>query len=60
MYTSKYIKMKKKNKNQTGGFFLGLSMLSNLLKGGGVVKKKKRRGRRRKNTKNKCKKNGFY
>ena len=52
--------MKKRGKNQTGGFFLGLSMLSNLLKGGGVVKKKKRRGRRRKNTKNKCKKNGFY
>ena len=50
--------MKKRNKNQTGGFFLGLSMLSSLLKGGGVVKKKKRR--RRKNTKNKCKKNGFY
>ena len=54
MYTSKYIKMKKKNKNQTGGFFLGLSMLSNLLKGGGIVKKKRKR--RKKNTKNKCKK----
>ena len=58
MYTSKYIKMKKKNKNQTGGFFLGLSMLSNLLKGGGIVKKKRKR-RRKKNTKNKCKKMNF-
>ena len=57
MYTSKYIKMKKKNKNQTGGFFLGLSMLSNLLKGGGIVKKKRKR--RKKNTKNKCKKMNF-
>ena len=49
--------MKKKNKNQTGGFFLGLSMLSNLLKGGGIVKKKRKR--RKKNTKNKCKKMNF-
>ena len=47
--------MKKKNKIQRGGFFLGLSMLSNLLKGGGVVKKRKRR---RKNIKN-CKKMRF-
>ena len=46
--------MEKKNK-QRGGFFLGLSMLSNLLKGGGVVKKRKRR---RKNIKN-CKKMRF-
>ena len=49
-------KMKKKKKFQRGGFFLGLSMLSNLLKGGGVVKRKRRR---RKNTKNKCKKMSF-
>ena len=49
--------MKKKNK-QRGGLFLGLSMLSNLLKGGSVVKKRKRR--RKKNTKNKCKKMSFY
>ena len=44
--------MKRKNK-QRGGFFLGMSLLSNLLKGGGVVKKKRKR--RRKNTKNNCK-----
>ena len=45
--------MKRKNKKQSGGFFLGLGLLSNLLKGGGVVKKKRKR--RRKNTKNNCK-----
>ena len=43
--------MKKKNRKQRGGFFLGLGLLSNLLKGGGVVKKKRRK---RKNAKNNC------
>ena len=54
VYIKIHKKMEKKNK-QRGGFFLGLSMLSNLLKGGGVVKKRKRR---RKNIKN-CKKMRF-
>ena len=42
--------MKKKSRKQRGGFFLGLGLLNNLLKGGGVVKKK----RKRKNAKNNC------
>ena len=51
--------MKKRGKNQTGGFFLGLSMLSNLLKGGGVVKKKKEEVEEEKIQKTNVKKTGF-